>query len=87
MKEGEGSLLDSCSFVLGSGLGNGAVHSYEQLPVIIAGSGNGSFETGRHLAAPKGTRLANLWLSMASLMGVEMERFADSTGQLDGFLS
>lgn len=87
MKEGEGSLLDSCSFVLGSGLGNGALHSYEQLPVIIAGSANGSFQTGRHLAAPKGTRLANLWLSIASLMGVEMESFADSTGKLDGFLS
>lgn len=87
MKEGESSLLDSCCFVLGSGLGNGAQHSYEKLPVVIAGSSSGSFQTGRHLSAPKGTRLANLWLSMASMMGVEMERFADSTGKLDGFLS
>ncbi|MFT5302131.1 MAG: hypothetical protein ACI87E_001248 [Mariniblastus sp.] len=87
MKEGEGTLLDSCSFVLGSGLGNGARHSYEQLPVIIAGSGNGSFETGRHLAADKGTRLANLWMSMASVMGVELDEFADGTGKLAGFLN
>jgi hypothetical protein len=87
MREGDGSLLDSCSFVLGSGLGNGARHSYEQLPVIIAGSGNGSFETGRHLAAKKGTRLANLWMSMANVMGVELDEFADSTGQLSGFTS
>ena len=87
MQEGEGSLLDSCSFVLGSGLGNGARHSYEQLPVIIAGSCRGSFQTGRHLSAEKGTRLANLWLSMASAMGAEMKQFADSTGKLDGFLS
>lgn len=87
MKEGDGTLLDSCSFVLGSGLGNGMEHSYHRLPVIIAGSGNGSFETGRHLSAPKGTRLANLWLSIANMMGVEIEEFADSTGPLKGFRS
>lgn len=87
MKEGDATLLDSCSFVLGSGLGNGARHSYEQLPVIIAGSGSGAFQTGRHLKAPEGTRLANLWLSIAGAMGVEMDEFADSTGRLKDFLA
>jgi hypothetical protein len=84
--EGDGTLLDSCSFVLGSGLGNGARHSYEQLPVIIAGNGGGRMETGRHLAAGEGTRLANLWLSLANNMGLNLDRFADSTGELKGLL-
>ena len=87
IKEGEKTLLDNCSFVLGSGLGNGARHSYEQLPVIVAGSGGGAFETGRHLKADKGTPLANLWLSMADNMGVKLDRFADSTEHLRGFNS
>ncbi len=80
--EGEGSLLDNCSFVLGSGLGNGARHSYEQLPLVMAGSGGGKFETGRHVMAAKGTPLANLWLSLAGNMGLNLEEFADSTGRL-----
>ena len=36
IQEGEKTLLDNCSFVLGSGLGNGAQHSYEQLPLILS---------------------------------------------------
>jgi hypothetical protein len=86
IREGDGTLLDHCSFVLGSGIGNGASHSYEELPVVIAGSGAGSFETGRHLANFTGTPLANLWLSIAKTMGVELPRFADSTGHLSGLL-
>lgn len=86
IQEGEGTLLDNCSFILGSGLGNGARHSYEQLPVIIAGSGGGSFETGRHMVAAKGTPLANLWLSMGDVMGLKMKRYADSTERLKGFV-
>lgn len=87
IQEGEGTLLDSCSFVLGSGIGNGARHSYDELPLIIAGSGGNAFETGRHLATPRGTPLANLWLSLAQVMGVELSEFADSTGHLKGFVS
>lgn len=85
-REGDGTMLDNCSFVLGSGIGNGARHSYEQLPMIIAGSGGGQFETGRHLTCSAGTPLANLWLSLADTMGVQMDRFADSTERLKGFI-
>ena len=85
IQEGEGSLLDNCSFVLGSGIGDGASHSYQDLPIVIAGTGGGKFESGRHIKASKGTPLANLWLSMAGNMGVEMKRFADSTERLKGF--
>ena len=67
------------------GIGNGARHSYEQLPMIIAGSGGGQFDTGRHLNCSAGTPLANLWLSLADTMGVKLKRFADSTGKLQGF--
>jgi hypothetical protein len=80
--EGDGTLLDNCSFVLGSGLGNGARHSYKQLPLVMAGSGGGKIETGRHLMADEGTPLANLRLSLAENMGLNLENFADSTGRL-----
>lgn len=85
-REGAGSLLDHCCFVLGSGLGNGAEHSYEELPLIIAGNGGGELKPGRHVRSAEGTRLANLWRSIAKWMGVEMNEFADSTGELKGFI-
>jgi hypothetical protein len=87
IQDGDTTLLDKCTFVLGSGLGNGAQHSYEQLPVVIAGKGNGAHSSGTHLQAAKGTRLANLWLSLGNMMGLEIDQFADSTGTLNGFLN
>ena len=86
IQDGEATLLDKCTFVLGSGLGNGAQHSYEQLPIVIAGQGNGAHTSGTHIKAADGTRLANLWLSLGNMMGLEIDQFADSTGTLDGFL-
>jgi len=85
--EGERTLLDNCFFVLGSGLGDGNSHSYKQLPMIIAGSGGRKLDIGRHITCPKGTPLANLWLSLAHEMGLKMDRFADSDGPLKEYVS
>ena len=74
------SLLDNTIFTYGSGLGNGAAHSYNRLPIIVAGSGGGKLKTGSHLQCKDGTPLANLWLTQAQAVGGERERFADSTG-------
>ncbi len=82
IKEGERSLLDNTVFTLGSGLGDGQTHQYNKLPIVIAGSGGGSFKTGRLIKCNDGTPLANLWLSYTHLMGINRKRFADSTGLL-----
>ena len=86
IREGEQSLLDNSMLVLGSGLGDGGSHTYKELPLLIAGSGGGSIRGGRHVKHPKGTPLANLWLSLANTMGVKLPRFADSTGALSGLV-
>ncbi|MGI9519953.1 MAG: DUF1552 domain-containing protein [Pirellulaceae bacterium] len=85
-QEGEGSMLDNCLFVLGSGLGDGNSHSYEQLPTIIAGSGGGRVQTGRVIECEKGTPLSNLWLTLAREMGLQLDEFADSTGTLKEYV-
>ena len=87
IKEGEGTLLDHSMITLGSGLGDGADHTMNELPVIVAGSANGKIKTGRVLNCPENTPLANLWLSQAQLMGTSLKRFADSTGPLNGLLA
>lgn len=78
--EADGStLLDNTIFTYGSGLGDGATHQYTQLPIIMAGSGGGKLKTGQHLHCADGTPLSNLWLTQAHVMGLGLERFADST--------
>jgi len=81
--EADGStLLDNTLFTYGSGLGDGSTHQYSDLPIIVAGSGGGKFQSGKHIHFEKGTPLANLWLTQAQAMGSGMKRFADSSGIL-----
>jgi hypothetical protein len=80
--EGERTLLDNAGIVMGSGLGNGSIHSYKDLPLILAGSAGGRFRLGEHVAFPAGTPLANFWLTMLDAYGGKQARFADSSRPL-----
>lgn len=84
IREGTGTLLDQCMIVFGAGMRDGNAHSPKNLPVILAGRGGGTIETGRHIVHEPGTPLANLWHSMLNRVGAPVERFADSTGELKG---
>lgn len=77
--EGDGHLLDNCLLTFGSGMGNGTVHDYNDLPIVTAGGLGGAIKTGQHVKFDK-VPVANLWLAMAQAAGVETEQFADSTG-------
>ncbi len=83
VKEGEGTLLDNTMFLLGSGLGSGELHEPTNLPTILAGGAGGRLRPGRHVQYPAGTPIANLWLTMARIMGLSRERIGDSTGSLE----
>ena len=89
IQEADGStLLDNTLFTYGSGLGDGATHQYEKLPIIVAGSGGKKHgSAGQHLVVPDGTPLANLWLTQARAMGVKGERFADSSRTIPQLLA
>ncbi len=83
IRESDGSsLLDNTIFTYGSGLGDGSTHQYNDLPIIIAGSGGGKLKSGLHINMPEGTPLANMWLTQANALGVGMERFAESTSEI-----
>ncbi len=79
--EGEGSLLDNCMIVYGSGLAWGRLHNRENVPVLLAGGGGGTLHGGRHIHY-RGRPLADLHLSLLHRLGVKRERVADSTGPL-----
>lgn len=83
IEEANGStLLDNTLITYGSGLGDGSTHQYNDLPIIVAGGGK-HIRSGQHINMPDGTPLANLWLTQARMMGLTMDRFADSTGTID----
>lgn len=82
MKDRDGRLLDNCLLTFGSGMGNGTVHDYNDLPIVTAGGLCGKFATGNHYRFDSKVPVANLWLSMAQQAGVEVDNFADSTGTI-----
>jgi hypothetical protein len=86
-KEGDGSLLDHSMVVYGSGIADGSSHSHVNLPILIAGRGNGALESGRYLKYPDGTPTTNLWLTLLDRMDVHPESVGDSTGRLEHLTS
>ena len=82
VKEGDGTLLDHSMIVYGGAICDGNSHSHEDLPVLVAGRGDGQIKPGRHVAYAKGTPMTNLFLSLLDRMQVPTEKLGDSTGQL-----
>ena len=81
LKEADGSsMLDNSIVAFGAGLGDGATHQYYDLPMIVAGKAQGQLKQGRLIKMRSGTLNSNLWLTVAQLMGLEIDSFADSTG-------
>ena len=84
-KEGDSNLLDQSMIVYGSGLSDGNVHTHDQLPTILAGSGGNNFiSPGRHIIYQRETPVCNLFATMSERMGVTPEHLGDSTGRLQG---
>ena len=85
--EGDGTLLDRCLVLYGSGIGDGNDHNHDDLPILLAGRGNGTLKPGRHVRYPRETPLTNLYCSLLDRLGAPVDAFGDSTrrlGDLDG---
>ena len=81
--DGDGTLLDHAIVLYGSGMSDGNTHNNFDVPVVVVGGRDQQLKGNRHLKYPKGTPLANLSLSLMDKFGVNLERFGDSTGELD----
>ena len=81
-EDGDGTLLDHTTYLLGSGLGNPNVHDHRNLPIVVVrGSGTGTIPGSRHVKYNELTPLANLHLTLLDDVGVHLDNFADSTGR------
>jgi hypothetical protein len=81
--DGDGTLLDHATYLLGSGMGNPDIHDHQNLPIVLARGGAAGVKGGHHLKYKELTPLANLHLTLLDHMGVELDRFVDSTGRVD----
>ncbi len=81
-EEAGGTLLDHSLYLYGSGMGDPDAHDHTNLPILVAGGAAGKMRGGRHLVFDKPTPLANLHLTLLNKVGVPLDSFADSDGEV-----
>ena len=64
--------------VYGSSIADGDEHGEKDLPILLAGGGDGSMKTGRYLRPERSTSLSRVHLGMMQRMGVPANRFAEA---------
>lgn len=77
--EGGQTLLERTVIFHSSNLGNASSHAVDNLPIIVAGGG---LKHAGHLAFDRkdNASLSNLFVRMLQQMGIESDRFGNSTG-------
>jgi hypothetical protein len=80
--EGDKTLLDKTLVVWGSPMADGNVHNHRRCPMFLLGHANGALKGNLHIKAADGTPMANAFLTMGHILGMEMQTFGDSTGEL-----
>ncbi len=73
LQEADGTLLDNCIMMWGSGLEDGDKHSRQNLPFIVAGRGGGSINTGRFLPDVQGNQ-GDLLTTLLTCAGIPLDR-------------
>ncbi|WP_437187205.1 DUF1552 domain-containing protein [Planctomicrobium sp. SH668] len=86
-KEGDGNLLKHSMLMYGCALADPDEHAHHNLPIVLAGGGNGKLVGGRHLQYKKDTPLANAFVTMINNMGIPTTEFGDSNGELKDLAS
>ena len=80
--EGDGSVLDNSLIAFGTGMSDGQAHNAYPLPFTLVGGAGGRLKGNRFIVAPEWTSVANVWLSVADMFGLPLEKFGESTGRV-----
>jgi hypothetical protein len=80
--DGDGTLLDHSMILYGSSMSNSNQHDHDPLPVLLAGGASGRLQGGRHLKFAPHTTMSNLLLAMLDKLGIQADKFGDSTEKL-----
>ena len=79
----DGSLLDNMIIMYGSAMSDGDEHLLQNLPILLLGGGSGQLQGGSHIRYPESTPISNLYLTIMHKLGIQAEKFADSTGTVN----
>ena len=83
IREGAGTLLDSCLLLLGSGMSDGNRHAPDDLPIVLlTGRATGINGSVHKLYTDRTVPLCNLYLSILQKLGLPTTTFGDSDGTL-----
>lgn len=80
--EGDGNLLDRTLVLYGSS--NSRTHQNTNYPLLLAGGGKLGLRHNQVLHFNDKTPMSNVFVSMLQALGLQTDRFADSTGSLEG---
>jgi hypothetical protein len=80
--DGDGNLLDHSVVLYGSPLGDSNVHNHKRVPIFLAGHANGQLKGNLHVRAKDSTPMANILVTLAHKLGVDVESFGDSNGEV-----
>ena len=75
IKDGEGTLLDHTTVVMGSNFGDASSHTCDFLPMIVAGGG---YRHQTHTVLEKQTPLCNLYLELLHKHNIDVGSFGSS---------
>lgn len=79
-REGDASLLDRTMIFYGSS--NSKTHRNLNYPLLLAGGGGLGLQHGQYHRFSDQTPLSNLFVTMLDRLGIPVESFSDSTGEL-----
>jgi hypothetical protein len=68
--------------IYGGGISEGNIHSYTDLPILLAGGASAGIKGGRHIRYPKDTQIASLYLTLLEKLGITMEKLGETSGRL-----
>jgi hypothetical protein len=81
--DGAGNLLDSCSILCTTELADGRTHDNFDLPLILAGKGNGRLVGGRHHRSTSADNASRVVLTALHGAGLTLPSFGDGAGYAD----
>ena len=84
-REGDGTLLDHTIVLYGSS--NSRTHQNRNYPLVVAGGSRLGLKHGHYRRFGADVPLSNLFVTMLDRLGIPVEQFADSTGEMSELLA
>jgi hypothetical protein len=80
--DGDATLLDNTLLLYGTGISDSNTHFHDDLPIAVVGGRTAGLRGGRYIRYTNGPSLANLHVTLLGRLGINVEKFGDSTGAL-----